>query len=87
MAKKKATRKKAAKKKAEPAAPEESVPELTRKEKILNAIFNPKLLVGAALLGAGFVVGPSLIKLMPDLSNRAEYRFETSDIVIPDPPR
>jgi hypothetical protein len=74
MAKKKATRKKAA-------------VVLTPRERVLNAVFNPKLLVGVALLGAGFVVGPSLFKLMPDLSQRSEYRLETSDIVIPQPPR
>lgn len=89
MAKKKAIPKKtAADKKTKPQTPPKAVaPELTRKERVLNAIFNPMLLVGTALIGAGFVVGPSLFKLMPNLSNRAEYRLATRDIVIPEPPR
>jgi hypothetical protein len=87
MAKKKATRKKAAKKKPVEVPPEEVVPELTRRERILNAIFNPQLLIAVALIGAGYVVGPSLFKLMPDLSDREEYRLDTTDITIPDPPR
>lgn len=59
----------------------------TWKDRILRVIFQPKFLLFVALAGAAFVIGPSLLRFMPDLSQRDEYRLATSQIQIPDPPR
>jgi len=51
------------------------------------AAFQPRKLLVAALLGAGAVLAPAALALLPDLSDRPEYQLTTTAIVIPDPPR
>lgn len=77
--KKKATRRK----KTGKAAP----PEPPRSDRILGAIFRPRLLLWGALAGAALVLAPVVSRTMPDLSSRAEYQLRTRDIQIPDLPR
>lgn len=62
-------------------------PETTWKDRLLAAVFRPKMLLWIGLAGAVFVIGPALIRFLPDLSQRDEYRIATSQIQIPDPPR
>jgi len=57
------------------------------KKRLLTAVIQPKLLLWIGLTGAVFVVGPSLVRFLPDLSRRDEYRMSTRQIQIPDPPR
>lgn len=80
--KKKATRKK---KNAEAKAVEAPPPSWT--DRLLAATFRPRFLLWIGLAGAAFVIGPSLFGLLPDLTQRDEYRLATSQIQIPDPPR
>jgi hypothetical protein len=78
--KKKATRRK----KSESAAHPESPP---LKDRILGAIFQPRLLLWGALAGAVFVLAPMVLRMMPNLSAREEYRLRVRDIEVPGPPR
>ncbi len=77
--KKKATRRK----KTEPAPPEP--PPL--KDRILGAVFRPRLLLWGALAGAAVILTPIVSRMLPDLSTRDEYRLRTRDIEVPDLPR
>ena len=77
--KKKASRRK----KAEPAP----LPEPPLKDRILGAIFRPRLLLWGALIGASAVFAPIVTRMLPDLSARDEYRLRTRDIEVPDQPR
>lgn len=77
--KKKAERRK----KAEPAPPE--APPM--KERILGMIFQPRLLLWGALIGAAVVLAPIVSRVLPDLTTREEYRLRTRDIEVPDQPR
>ena len=56
-------------------------------DRLLAAAFRPALLLWVGLAGAAFVIGPSLLNFLPDLTQRDEYRLATSQIQIPDPPR
>lgn len=56
-------------------------------DRLLAVAFRPKLLLWIGLAGAAFVIGPSLLSFLPDLTQRDEYRLATSQIQIPDPPR
>ncbi|MDA0282719.1 MAG: hypothetical protein O3B13_08945 [Planctomycetota bacterium] len=78
--KKKTTRRK----KSESAAPPESPP---LKDRMLGAIFQPRLLLWGALAGAIFVLTPMALRIMPNLSAREEYRLRTRDVEVPSPPR
>ena len=77
--KKKATRRK----KTEPAPP----PEPPLRDRLLGAIFRPRLLLWGALIGAAVVLTPIVSRMLPDLSARDEYRLRTRDIEVPDLPR
>jgi len=57
------------------------------KDRLLAAVFQPKLLLWIGLGGVAFVVGPSLEQFLPDLSRRDEYRMSTRELQIPTPPR
>ena len=57
------------------------------KDRLLAVFFRPKLLLWIGLGGAVFVVGPSLARFLPNLSQRDEYRMSTLQIQIPEPPR
>ena len=81
MAEKK--KKAARRKKAEPAPPE--APPM--KERILGMIFQPRLLLWGALIGAAVVLAPIVSRVLPDLTTREEYRLRTRDIEVPDQPR
>ena len=75
-------KKKAAKKKK---ADESASP--TLRERLLRTVFRPSLLLPLALIGAGIALFPAAKAILPDLSDRAEYRLSSADVVIPDPPR
>ena len=64
----------------------ETVP-VSWKDRLLSAMFRPKVLLWVGLAGAAFVIGPAVAQFLPDLSQRDEYRIATSQIQIPDPPR
>lgn len=77
--KKKTTRRK----KAEPEIP----PQPSVWERVLGTIFRPRLLLWGALAGAAVVLAPTVLRVLPDLSTRDEYRLRTRDISVPDLPR
>lgn len=56
------------------------------KKGIHRRLFRPKLLLAAALIILGVASFPSLQKLLPDLSQRAEYRVRASQIQVTQPP-
>lgn len=78
-----AQKKKAARRKKEEAPPEP--PPFT--ERILNVLFRPRLILWLAVAGAGLVLAPVVVDILPDLSSRNEYRLRSRDIVVPEPPR
>ncbi len=49
--------------------------------------FRPQVLLPVALLGAAIVLAPIAPRLLPDLSQRDEYRLQASEIRFPAPPR
>lgn len=49
--------------------------------------FRPQVLLLVALLGAAIVLAPVVPRLLPDLSQRDEYRLQASEIEFPAPPR
>jgi len=67
--------------------PEQAVADPPVKERMLGLIFQPKLMLIAALAGAAFVLAPAANKFVPNLSDRSEYRLRTAEIVIPEAPR
>ena len=79
----------ARKKKAAARKPKTSKTEPQRSffERSIRAIFQPRVLLSIALLGAGAVLYPALLRMLPDLSQRDEYRLQASEIDFPEPPR
>jgi hypothetical protein len=82
-----AKKKKATRKKKTAAAKAVDAPLPSWTDRFLAATFRPRFLLCVGLAGAAFVIGPSLFGFLPDLTQRDEYRFSTSQIQIPDPPR
>jgi hypothetical protein len=54
---------------------------------LTRALFQPRVLILLALAVSSTVFVPVLVSLLPDLSGRDEYRMQTADIRIVDPPR
>ncbi|MHC4874946.1 MAG: cell division protein FtsQ/DivIB [Planctomycetota bacterium] len=79
--KKKATNRKP-KSKSSSAEPRRSIFERT-----IRTVFRPQVMLSAALLAAGFVLYPAFVRMLPDLSQRDEYRLQASEIDFPEPPR
>ena len=63
-----------------------AAPPVSFREHLLIAVFRPRILLAIGLLAATAVLAPALGRLMPDLSQRSEYRLRSSEIQIPDPP-
>ncbi|MBI1315108.1 hypothetical protein GC176_27775 [bacterium] len=53
----------------------------------IRATIRPGVLLPVALLGAGIVLHPALLRLLPDLSQRDEYELQATEIEFPPPPR
>jgi hypothetical protein len=59
---------------------------LTLRAKIMRFLWQPRKLVVVATLAVGVFFAPTLIKKLPDISQRPEYRIAAIDIEITDPP-
>lgn len=53
----------------------------------MECVFRPRVLLPVALLCAGAVLSPIVGDMLPDLSERDEYRLQATEIRIPTPPR
>lgn len=72
----------------EPEPKEKPAPEEPSfEDRYLAKIFRPNLLLIAAIIGVGVVLGPSSVKLLPNLAERPEYHLKRTDIHIPETPR
>lgn len=79
-----ATKKKATRKKKNAA---KNVPPSSLMHRTVQTMFQPKVLLCTAILGASVVLYPVAASLVPDLAAREEYRIATSAIEFPEPPR
>lgn len=70
-------------KRAQPAATDRTGPT----GGIIHRVFRPRWLLLTAVVVSSLVVGPRLVRFLPDLSGRDEYRLQTENIQITRPPR
>ena len=55
---------------------------------VVRSVFRPQWLISVSILISAFVFGPQIVRSLPDLNQKPQYRLKSSDVrVSPQPPR